>query len=96
VKFLHLTYAFEYNEAIEEILDEHDVGRYVRYPRTHGSDPWGKHFGSQVFPGNFAVVQALVDDDRCGALLDALREFRDARESHRGTMAAVLDITEVL
>ncbi len=96
MKFVHISVAFEYMEYLEELLDSHDVRNYVRYPRVHGRDPRGKHFGSQVFPGNFTVIQALVEDDRVDALLDELRAFRDAREAHLGTEAVVLPIEQRL
>ncbi len=96
MKFVHISVAFEYMEHLEEVLDRHEVSNYVRYPRVHGRDPRGKHFGSQVFPGNFTVVQALVEDDRVAALLDELRAFRDSRAAHRGTEAVVLPIEQRL
>jgi hypothetical protein len=96
MKFVHISFAFEYLEEIEALLDRHDIRNYVRYPRVHGRDPRGKHFGSQVFPGNFTVVQALVEDDDVAALLGELREFRDARTAHRGTEAVVMPIEQRL
>jgi hypothetical protein len=96
VKFVHISFAFEYMDEIEALLDRHGIGNYVRYPRVHGKDPRGKHFGSQVFPGNFTVVQALVEDEAVAALLGELREFRDARAAHKGTEAVVLPIEQRL
>ena len=96
MKFVHISFAFEYTEQIEEMLDRHAIRDYVRYPREHGRDPRGKHFGTQVFPGNFTVVQAMVDDEAVAALMAELRAFRDDREAHAGTAAAVLPIEEVL
>ncbi|MCC5860808.1 MAG: hypothetical protein JJT93_02745 [Gammaproteobacteria bacterium] len=96
MKFVHLSFPFEYMDEIEALLDQHAIRNYARYPRVHGRDPRGKHFGTQVFPGNFTVVQALVEDEALPALMNALRAFRDAREAHRGTEAVVLPIEERL
>ena len=96
MKFVHISFAFEYMDEMEALLDRHDVRNYVRYPRVHGKDPRGKHFGSQVFPGNFTVVQAIVDDDAVPALLAELRAFRDSRLAHKGTEAVVLAIEQRL
>ena len=96
MKFLHLTFHFEYQERIEAILDRHGVTDFVRYPMIEGRDCDGKHFGTQVFPGNTSVVQALVEEDTVDGLLDDVRAFRDEKQTHQHLQAAVLPVEHML
>jgi hypothetical protein len=61
-----------------------------------GKDREGKHYGSQVFPGSVAVVQAQVGEDRLGAVLSDLEAFRDSKEVHKHLEALVLPIEKRL
>ncbi len=92
MKLVAVTFHFEYTEAIEAILDRHGIADYVRFPMMEGKDAEGKHFGSQVFPGNSSVVHAQVPEDALDALLDELARFRDAKPAHRHLEALVLPI----
>jgi hypothetical protein len=92
MKFLHLTYHFEYAEAIEDIMDQHDIENFTRYSMMEGRDSEGKHFGTQVYPGNVSVVQAQVPEKILDELMKSLRDFRDARDSHEHLEAVVLPI----
>lgn len=92
MKLVHVTYHFEYTEAIEEILDDHEIEDYARYGMMEGKDEKGKHFGTQVHPGNVSVVQLQVPEDVLEGFLDDLREFRDAKEAHEHLEALVLPV----
>lgn len=96
MKFLHLTFHFQYSDFIEELLDEHGVQDYARYSMVEGKDEEGKHFGSQVYPGSASVVQAQVPDDTVEELLDDLRAFRDEREAHQHLEALILPVEQRL
>lgn len=92
MKFVHVSYHFEYSEAIEEILDEHDVRDYVRYSMMEGRDFEGKHFGSQVHPGNVSVVQAQVEESTLDELMADLKEFKENKKAHEHLEVLVLPI----
>jgi O-acetylhomoserine/O-acetylserine sulfhydrylase-like pyridoxal-dependent enzyme len=92
MKLVQITVHFEFADAIAEILDRHEVVNYVRYPMMEGRDRDGRHYGSQVFPGNTTVVAAQVPDERVDRLLGDLATFRDARHSHGHLEALVLPI----
>ncbi|MFW6161155.1 MAG: PG0541 family transporter-associated protein [Planctomycetota bacterium] len=96
MKWLHITFRFEFADAVEAILDRHGIQDFVRSPMVEGRDCDGKHYGSQVFPGNMTVVQAHVPDETVEPLLDDLREFREAREAHRHLRAVVLPVEQRL
>ena len=94
MKLLHLTFRFEFAEAIGRILDRHDIEDFVRYPMIEGRDCDGKHFGTQVFPGNMTAIHAHVPDERLSGLMEELRKFRKARIAHEHLRAVVLDVAE--
>ena len=96
MKFLHITFHFEYSEDIEAILDEHGISDFVRIPMVEAKDRDGKHFGNQVYPGNSSVVQALVPEDKLQSILDDLKGFRESKDSHRHLQALVLPVEQQL
>ncbi len=93
MKFVHISFRFEYTEHIEHILDENGVSDYVRYPMVEGKGQDGKHCGNQVCPGNFTVVQAMVDDKTVDGLLGDLSSFRKRKKAHEHLRACVLGIS---
>ena len=96
MKLLHLSFHFEYADIIERILDQHEVSEYARYSMVEGKDRDGKHFGTQVFPGNVTVFQAQVPDQAVESLFGDLRIFREEKEGHRHLAAIVLAVEDVL
>jgi Fic family protein len=92
VKFVHVTYHFEYTESIEKLLDEHEIRNYNRYPMMEGRDHEGKHFGTQVHPGNVSVVQAQVPDRIVDEFMEDLKQFKESKQAHEHLEALVLPI----
>ncbi len=92
MKLVHITFHFEYADAIERIVDRHGVEDFVRYPMVDSKDVEGKHYGTQVFPGNAAVIQAQVPDEKVEPLLEDLGRFREEKRAHRHLQALVLPI----
>lgn len=96
MKFVQVSVYFEYSEAIEALLDRHQVVDYIRHTMVDGKDAEGKHFGSQVFPGSFVVYHAQVSSQQIDALFAELEEFRSARPAHHHMQAIVLPIERSL
>lgn len=96
MKLLHLTFRHEFSDAVERILDRHEITDYVRHPMIQGRDRDGKHAGSKVHPGNITLVQALVEDDRVSNLLETLKGFQEEKPSHAHLRAAVVPVEERL
>ena len=92
MKFLHITFHFEFSEPVEKILDEAEVRNYVRYSMVEGKDSEGKHFGNKVFPGSTTVVHAQVSDEKLETLLEKLKEFREDKKSHRHMTITVMTV----
>lgn len=90
MKFVHISFRFEYSDHIEAILDRHNIHDYARYPMVEGRGADGRHFGTQVFPGSFTVVQAMVDDHKTEGLLRDLDAFRQEKKARGHLRAMVL------
>ncbi|MEG6551976.1 PG0541 family transporter-associated protein [Desulfocurvibacter africanus] len=93
---VHIFHRFEFKEAVEAILDRHEIESFVRLPMAEGRDKDGKHHGSQVFPGNMSLVQALVDEERIDGLLEELRRFKQSRPAHEHLRVAVVTVERTL
>ncbi|MFH1747849.1 MAG: PG0541 family transporter-associated protein [Planctomycetota bacterium] len=96
MKLLHLSFHFEYADIIERILDQHEVSEYARYSMVEGKDRDGKHFGTQVFPGNITAIQAQVPEDKIDTLFDDLQAFREEKDAHRHLQALILPVERQL
>ncbi len=96
MKFLHITFHFQFSETIEEILDKHEIRDYIRVPMVESNDRDGKHFGSQVFPGNSSLIQAQVPEEKVDDILSDLKRFREEKLSHQHLEALVLPVEQRL
>ena len=96
MKFMHITFHFQFSENIEEILDRHEISDFIRVPMVESKDRDGKHFGSQVFPGNSSLIQALVPEEKVEYILAELKKFREEKLSHRHLEALVLPVEKRL
>lgn len=92
MKFVHITFRFEYMDRIDKILDDHGVVDYVQYPMIQGKGIDGKHMGSKVYPGSFSAIQAIVPDKTVAGVLEDLEEFRKRKTAHNHLRAVVLTI----
>ncbi len=92
MRLVHLSFHFEYAEAVGSILDRHGIRDYARSSMVEGKDRDGKHFGTQIFPGNVTVIQAQVPEEMVDALFKDLQAFRDQKDAHRHLEAVVLPV----
>lgn len=92
MKLMHITVHFEYSDAIEAILDHHEIRDYARYSMREGKDRDGKHYGSQVFPGNTTIFQAQVPEEKVDGIFADLKKFRESKPAHRHLEALLLPV----
>ena len=92
VKLVQIHVHFEYTDAIDAILEAAGVAQFVRYRLMDGKDHEGRHYGSQVFPGNVTIFQAIVAADKVDALMAALERFRVEKRAHEHLQALVMPI----
>jgi len=79
---VQISFHFEYSDQVELLLDRHGIAHFVRLPMMQGRDIDGKHYGTQVFPGNVSVVMAQVPDDAVRGFVDDLEAFRRQKKGH--------------
>ncbi len=96
MKIMHITIHFEFSDTIEKILDDHEIDNYVRYSMREGKDRDGKHFGTQVFPGNTTIFQVQVPDEKVEAIFKDLKTFKEAKPAHRHLEALVIPVDQRL
>jgi hypothetical protein len=78
--------------VIEAILDRLAISDFIRLPMVEGKDEDGKHFGTQVFPGNSSVVLAQVPEESVDGLFAQLAHFRAAKPAHQHVQALMVPI----
>lgn len=96
MKFMYITFQFQFSENIEEILDKHEIRDYLRVPMVESKDRDGKHFGSQVFPGSSSLIQAQVPEEKVDDIMSELKRFREEKLSHQHLEALVLPVEQRL
>ncbi len=92
MKSVQISVHFEYSDMVERLLERIGVEAYIRYPMVEGCDIDGKHFGTQVHPGNVTVYHAQVPENLIDRLMNTLQRFRDEKQGHRHVEALVLPI----
>ena len=92
MRLLHLTFHFEYADAVEQILDRSGIIDFARYSMIEGKDCDGKHFGTQVHPGSVTVIHAQVPQETIESLFAELRAFREEKQAHRHLQAIILPV----
>jgi hypothetical protein len=96
MKLVIISFHFEYTDVIEAILDRLGITDFVRFPMMEGKDVDGKHFGTQVFPGNSSVVLAQVPEESVDGLFGQLSHFRTAKPAHQHVQALMVPIERCL
>ncbi len=96
MKYVQITFRFEYSDAVEKILDQLQVTDFARYSMMEGKTCDGKHYGTQVFPGNLSIIQAVVEEEVINDLFARLKQFREQKPAHRHIQALVMPIEQSL
>lgn len=76
---------------ITALLDGMGVTGYSLLPTVLGRGETGAHLGSRAFPGENAMVLALVVPSEAAGLTEGLRELKTRFLSGQGLMAFALD-----
>ena len=96
VKLVQIHVHFEYTDAVDAMLERVGVTEFVRYPLMENKDVEGRHYGTQVFPGNATIFQAVVPADRLDRLFAELDRFRTSKRAHEHLQALVMPIERTL
>ena len=76
---------------VTALLDGAGVAGYSLLPTVLGRGDTGAHLGTRAFPGENAMVLALVDPAQAGSVTAALLEMKHGFLSGQGLMAFALD-----
>lgn len=76
---------------VTSLFDAGGVTGYSLLPDVLGRGESGGHFGTRAFPGENAMVLALVPHAQATGLTDALRDLKRKFLSSQGLMAFALD-----
>jgi hypothetical protein len=76
---------------VTALLDGLGVTGYSLLPTVLGRGETGAHLGSRAFPGENAMVLALVASAEAAGLTEGLRELKTRFLSGQGLMAFALD-----
>lgn len=76
---------------VTALLDGVGVTGYSLLPTVLGRGETGAHLGSRAFPGENAMVLALVAPAEAAGLTEGLRELKPRFLSGQGLMAFALD-----
>jgi hypothetical protein len=76
---------------VTTLLDGMGVTGYSLLPTVLGRGETGAHLGSRAFPGENAMVLALVVPSQAAGLTEGLRELKTRFLSGQGLMAFRLD-----
>ena len=76
---------------VTALLDRVGVTGYSLLPTVLGRGETGAHLGSRAFPGENAMVLALVPAAQATSLSEGLREIKHTFLSGQGLMAFALD-----
>ncbi|MEX0886684.1 MAG: PG0541 family transporter-associated protein [Phycisphaeraceae bacterium] len=96
LKLVQIHVHFEYTDAIDVLLEHAGVRQFVRYPLMEGKDHEGRHHGTQIFPGNLTVFQAIVPEADVDRLFADLEHFRTEKRAHEHLQALVLPVERQL
>lgn len=92
MKLVSIWFHFEFSDRVERIVDEAGIQHFVRFSMIEGKDTDGKHYGTQVYPGNVSVIQAQVSEENLEELMQQLGAFKREKEAHQHLQALVLPI----
>ncbi len=96
MKCIQIHVHVEYTAAMQAILERHGVLDIACYPQMQGRDREGRRHGTRVFPGNLAILQALVADEKLDRVFADLEHFRGQGRAHAHLQAFMTPVERVL
>ncbi len=93
MKALFISYNQALTDRIQEILDRRGIRGFTKWALTEGRGSFTgePHYGTHTWPSMNSSVLAIVEDDKVGPALEALRAL-DAELSMQGCRAFVWNV----
>ena len=93
MKAVFLAYNQALTEAVNSILDRHQIRGYTKWAdaQGRGTNSGEPHFGNHTWPAMNSAILAITDDERVMPLLESLKKL-DAKAEQQGLRAFVWNI----
>ena len=97
MKAVFISYNQALTDRVHAILDEQSIRGFTKWALTEGRGSFDgePHYGTHAWPSMNASIMAIVEDEKVGPLLDALRAM-DATTSQQGSRAFVWNIEQMM
>ena len=93
MKAVFIAYNQALTEAVNTILDRHQIRGYTKWAdaQGRGSNNGEPHFGTHTWPAMNSAIIAITDEERIEPLLDSLKKL-DEKAEQQGLRAFVWNI----
>ena len=97
MKAVFISYNQALTDRVHAILDEQSIRGFTKWALTEGRGSFDgePQYGTHAWPSMNASIMAIVEDEKVGPLLDALRAM-DATTSQQGSRAFVWNIEQMM
>ena len=93
MKSVFIAYNQALTEAVNSILDRHQIRGYTKWAdaQGRGSDTGEPHFGNHTWPAMNSVILTIIEDEQVEPLLASLKKL-DNKAEQQGLRAFVWNI----
>ena len=97
MKAVFIAYNQALTEAVNSILDRHQIRGYTKWAEAQGrgSHSGEPHFGTHTWPAMNSAILAITDEERVEQLLASLKKL-DAKAEQQGLRAFVWNIENIM
>ena len=97
MKAVFIAYNQALTEAVNSILDRHQIRGYTKWAdvQGRGTDSGEPHFGSHTWPAMNSAIMAVIEEERVEPLLASLIKLNSKAEE-QGLRAFVWNIEEMM
>jgi nitrogen regulatory protein PII len=97
MKAVFIAYNKALTEAMDSILERHNIRGYTKWADVQGRGTYGgePHFGTHTWPSMNSVILAIIEEEQVEPLLANLKRL-DAKTEEQGLRAFVWNIEEMI
>ena len=93
MKAVFIAYSQALTEAVNSILDRHNIRGYTKWADAQGCGSYNgePHFGNHTWPAMNSAILAIMEEENVEPLLNSLKKL-DAKAEQQGLRAFVWNI----
>ena len=97
MKAVFIAYNQALTEAVNSILDRHNIRGYTKWAEVHGrgTNDGEPHFGSHTWPAMNSAILAIMEAEHVESLLKSLKKL-DSKAEQQGLRAFVWNVEEIM